>query len=331
MPIQLVLVTQEVGDDFTGIWGTIYNIAMTKKWPKPEIEHVTEPFCGRRRKNSIPLSIFDPDLATEWCHKKNYGWGADDFSHGSNVRAWWVCPQCNREYKARIEDRTLHHTACPYCASRKVCKENSLATRHPKIARQWHPTLNGDLTPHKVTAHANMNAWWLCRRGIDHIWNASIDSRIRAGCPYCSGYKIGQQNNLKVLFPDVAAQWHSSKNGKLKPENVSPGSHELMWWICLKGLDHVWQATAKNRTERGSGCPFCIGKQVSVINSLASLFPKIARQWHKTKNGKLRSFDVTSKTDRVVWWQCQSGHSWQQRIANRTTRLGGCPICKKAE
>src|SRR5882724_11930107 len=102
---------------------------------KPEIENVTEPFCGRRRKNSITLTKFDSDLASEWCHKKNCGWGPDDFSHGSNVRAWWVCQHCHREYKARIEDRTLHRTDCPYCAGRKVCKDNSLTTRHPKMAK----------------------------------------------------------------------------------------------------------------------------------------------------------------------------------------------------
>jgi hypothetical protein len=30
------------------------------------------------------------------------------------------------------------------------------------------------------------------------------------------------------------------KNGDLTPEDVTPGSHKKVWWVCEKG--HEWQA-----------------------------------------------------------------------------------------
>ena len=36
--------------------------------------------------------------------------------------------------------------------------------------------------------------------------------------------KITPTNNLKILFPEVAKEWHPSKNVDLKPENVAKKS-----------------------------------------------------------------------------------------------------------
>lgn len=44
---------------------------------------------------------------------------------------------------------------CPYCANRKVLPGfNDLATAAPLVAKQWHETLNGALTPEMVTAES---------------------------------------------------------------------------------------------------------------------------------------------------------------------------------
>lgn len=39
---------------------------------------------------------------------------------------------------------------------------------------------------------------------------------------------------LAEAFPDIAAEWHPTKNGGLKPTDVTPGSERSVWWICEK-------------------------------------------------------------------------------------------------
>lgn len=39
---------------------------------------------------------------------------------------------------------------------------NDLATTHPNIAAQWHPTMNGDLKACDVIPNSSKNVWWLC-------------------------------------------------------------------------------------------------------------------------------------------------------------------------
>ena len=66
--------------------------------------------------------------------------------------------------------------------------------------------------------------------------------------------RVSPEYNLAVLHPDVAAQWHPTKNGDLTPYDVTPGSGKKVWWKCEKG--HEWDATVGDRT-RGRGCPHC--------------------------------------------------------------------------
>ena len=119
-----------------------------------------------------------------------------------------------------------------------------LSISHPDLATEWHPTKNGDLTPDTVVAGSNKKAWWKCPEGPDHEWEASLDHRTKSkgtGCPCCSGYKVSVTNSLATLYPELAAEWHQTKNGDLTPDTVVAGSHEKFWWKCPKGQDHEWE------------------------------------------------------------------------------------------
>lgn len=106
------------------------------------------------------------------------------------------------------------------------------------------------------------------------------------GCPSAPG-KVAQtgENDLATLFPELACQWHPIKNGSLTPEQVLPGSHRMVWWICEKG--HEWRAQVKSRVV-GCGCPVCANREIHPAeNDLATQYPRLAVQWHPTKNGAI--------------------------------------------
>ena len=61
---------------------------------------------------------------------------------------------------------------------------------YPNLVKEWHPTKNGDLTPHDFTHATRRKVWWLCP--IGHSNKSVIQSRTEKrarGCPYCSGRK----------------------------------------------------------------------------------------------------------------------------------------------
>ena len=99
-----------------------------------------------------------------------------------------------------------------------------------------------------------------------------------------------------------------------------------MWWRCSAGPDHVWQATVNDRS-RGIGCPFCAGWRASITNSLASVAPDAAREWHPTKNASLTPRDVAAGSAKKYWWRCTDGHEWETQVRNRALRGTKCPTC----
>lgn len=48
------------------------------------------------------------------------------------------------------------------------------------------------------------------------------------------------ERSISFLFPDLAKQWHPTKNGPLLPEHFTPGSHKVVWW--QNHLGQEWKA-----------------------------------------------------------------------------------------
>ncbi|MCK9577486.1 MAG: zinc-ribbon domain-containing protein [Clostridia bacterium] len=204
------------------------------------------------------------------------------------------------------------------------CLKNSLASLHPQLVKEWHPTKNGTLTPQMFEQWSHEKAWWICPLG--HEWRAVINSRSNGNnCPICANKKVlSGFNDLATLRPDLAAQWHPTKNGDLTPDTFTVGSDEKAWWMCPKG--HEWQDTIAHRSS-GRGCPICAGKQVLIgYNDLTTTHPELAAQWHPTKNGSNTPEMFSKGSHQKSWWTCPLGHEWQAKIQDRS-RGSGCPIC----
>lgn len=96
-----------------------------------------------------------------------------------------------------------------------------------------------------------------CGEVFETDWN-HIYSRD-FGCPFCSGRKVGKNNNLEHLRPDLSKEWDYDKNEKTPKEYVI-GSHEKVYWKCSK-CGNSWKTTITHRSCDGTGCPKCSDSQ----------------------------------------------------------------------
>lgn len=263
----------------------------------------------------IPFSA----LLSQWHPTRNGQLSLEAVTPGTKRKVWWQCAQ-GHEWLAAVGDR-VRGRGCPYCAGHSVNVDNCLAAVLPAIARQWHPTKNGTLTPWDVLPGSRHVAWWICAHG--HEWPAPVGRRFRCGCPYCAGRRVGPDNCLAFLRPDVAAEWHPEKNGRLSPTGFSCGSTRKVWWLCQHG--HEWQASIVHRA-KGRGCPFCSGHFTAREDSLAVLRPDLAIQWDALENSPLTPADVSLGSGKIVWWVCSRGHRWPANVFHRVAG-SGCPYC----
>lgn len=270
-----------------------------------------------------------PELAKQWHPSLNESLHPDAVTSRYSKKVWWVCDK-GHEWDMPVNDRTNRGRGCPACSGHKVVSgDNDLATLHPDVAGEWHPTKNGEVLPSMVRPGSATKYWWLSET-CGHKWLMSVDKRTRKhspqGCSVCAGKVVISSTSLAGTYPEVAKEWHPTKNGIVQATDVKAGSHKKAWWLGSCG--HEWDAVIKSRSISGHGCPVCANKRLLVgSNDLATVNPTLAAQWHPTMNESLTPTDVTAGTLQKAWWQCKKGHYWSALITNRS-RLGvGCPWC----
>ena len=305
-------------------------------------------FEGKKRyvKKVISKSVADfPFLKKEFLTNKN---NIDPklVPYRSQIKFFWKCKK-GHEFQVSPGNRFTHlapsskiktkkFSICPYCKNFKVSKDNNLKFLYPKIANMWNYKKN-ILKPEEVYSKSQIKFWWICSNNHEFKKQVNLMVDQKGFCGGC-GKKDGtfkrfltKDNSLGFKYPELAKEWHPTKNGKLKPKDIIAGGNKKYWWKCSKGFDHEYQQSIydKATTKRNkSGCPFCAFKILCKTNTLAYMYPEVAAQWHPTKNGKLKPNKVTAHAQRIKpWWKCNKGHEWQALVSSRTVMGTGCKKC----
>lgn len=279
--------------------------------------------------NSNSLLVTHPDLAAEWHPTLNGDLTPDRITQGSGRAVWWLGAKCKHEWDVRICIRTGQGQGCPICTNKRVVPGiNDLATTHPQLAAEWHPTKN-DLSLDVVHKNSEKKAWWLGKCG--HEWQSSIRNRgaSNANCPYCAGQKILVGfNDLPTTHPELVKLIHPLKNINLNPLSLHAGSKKKLHWICEKS--HEWSSPVSWQTiKEGLYCSLCAGRNLEVgVNDFETMNPELAKEWHHTLNGELLPSHMRTASHKKVWWLGTCGHEWQAAIKNRAGKAKtGCPEC----
>jgi len=292
------------------------------------------PYCsGRRVLREDSFAALFPKIAAEWHPTKNGSLDPWAIRPQSNKDVWWQCQTpFKHEWRTAVDTRVRHNSGCKQCNRIRT----PLSKAFPELAKQWHPTKNGKLTPDEVSAGTRQKVWWQCKADPTHEWQASVYGRTiaKSHCRFCARkHPPKPLPKLDISFPELAAQWHPTKNHPLRPSDVYPSSQKKAWWVCPVDPNHIWEASIRNRAKLKHGCRFCASrsKYVSPGRSFADRFPELAAEWHPAKNGELKPSDVMPGSSKRVWWRCKTNpaHEWEATVTVRTQKKsrGLCPHC----
>lgn len=270
------------------------------------------------------LETLEPGLAQEWNTEGNGGHMPSEYTRFSHYPAWWKCKR-DHLYQMPIYRRS-RGCGCSVCDGKKIVPgENDLATRAPHLAQEWDYSGNEGVTPNQVALHSSAKFGWVC--GIcGHEWKATPKNRAAGrNCPKCAGCCVDPDiNSIEAVNPHLAEQWDFQRNQPLTARNVAAYDNRDYFWNCDNG--HSWKASPANRN-KGTGCPYCNGKLPVVgINDFPTICPRVAMEWHPSKNSDLRPENYLSNSHEEIWWRCEAGHEWQQMIYERA-KGSKCPYC----
>lgn len=211
-----------------------------------------------------------------------------------------------------------------------------------KLLSEWHPTRNEGINPNELTYGSYEYIWWICSEG--HEFGATVHDRLKKKeeCPKCLRMKKTevkavikeelQFKSLREVDPNLADQWHPTKNGDATPDNVAFDEGWVhRWWECKRG--HKWEEPISSRHKNKTSCPYCANKKVCHDNCFATVYPEIAKEWFVFKtmyNQKAKTpYDAIYTSNEEVYWICEEGHVWWEKISQRVKNGKGCRKCEK--
>lgn len=131
---------------------------------------------------------------------------------------------------------------------------------------------------------------------------------------------------MRVTRPDLAAQFHPTKNGKHTHDTLVAGTSVRLWWLCELG--HDWPVSGDNRVRQGTGCPYCSNERVwAGFNDMATTRPDLAAELHVSLNGDITAMNVVAGTGKRLFWECHCGNVWRATGDARVNKGRGCREC----
>ena len=186
--------------------------------------------------------------------------------------------------------------------------------------------------------------YWLCPK-CNYSYLASPAKRTRekpTGCPVCANRVIIPGiNDLATVRPDLASEWHPTKNGDLHPTQIAPNYSKKVWWLCPE-CNHVYPKTPNKRVSTGQGCPKHTKERRSEklhknalkpgINDIASQCPELLEEWdYEANEGLCSPEDITiGNTSIYINWICSNPeckNKWKATAYSRIHLESGCKLC----
>ena len=273
-------------EDISGGSGkTVWFLHYDKKWrqwhewdstPDSMSRKENCPICtGARLVIGInDLATRNPVVAAKWHPTLNGGLTPQMVTEHSGLIRWWQHEYKNtgilHEWPMSVGKLTSKEPRkCSVCSGDRVqIGVNDLATTHPTLASEWHPTKNKKLTLQMVTKGSLKDVWWrkdCFNNRIYHEWHATMNDRTKkpsSGCAICRGLQVQRGvNDLESQYPTLVKEWDRIKNKEIRPNNVTKSCNKKVFWKhynrFTKGW-HSWPARIADRTSLvESGCPDC--------------------------------------------------------------------------
>jgi DNA-directed RNA polymerase subunit RPC12/RpoP len=145
--------------------------------------------------------------------------------------------------------------------------KDSIGDLRPDMLKQWSD--NNIFDPFTLTLFSHRRVLWICtdcnKEFLMEVNNIARKKNIR--CSKCKDREPTDENRLSIVCPNLVFEWHKTKNGNLKPEDISYGKQIDIWWQCLD-CNHEWKSRLVDRSIQGKGCPICSKLQSKGVKAI---------------------------------------------------------------
>ncbi|MDV2581678.1 zinc-ribbon domain-containing protein [Alkalibacillus haloalkaliphilus] len=204
---------------------------------------------------------------------KNVGVDFGDIPTKDFREYWWKCAINDCSFKAPFYSKYTHQRIgypihCSECHNVEYSKSLK-ANVSEELLNKYYDLKKNDLKPNQLYFKSGKKVYVKCDT---HLWYGQkrfvSDFADHVPCPSCNGKGSTQENNLKVLFPELSARIHSDYD----PEKLLPYSNKLVKVKCENCTEYL-EGKVATFTTGSVGCPYCgSNKKISATQSIIYYF-----------------------------------------------------------
>lgn len=316
--------------------------------------------CNHIIEKEQSLAVIYPDLMLDWAESNTVD--PAEVLPSSGIKVKWHCSGCNHEYDKPIRERTRYKVGkgkqpLTYQAGEcKMCKNTG--ARFQKILRYWCSEIDKEYDLKTIKLNSKKVLTWKCKNNPEHkpyrktvfeFYRMLKNGSESLGCPECLGKVISSSNSLEALKPDVASEWHPTKNKKKASEVGLSFKDKEIWWKCsnpecegewatrsvhqrTREVKEYKRKNGKTKLVKPTGCPYCKNQKVTKTNSVAAKAKHLMLEWDYDNNGSLSPETVIAGSGRLINWICpKCEKKWPCKANERTRKVNPrtCPHCSQ--
>lgn len=331
----LVCTLASITDDYEPVLGKCRWCKMIRAAPVSDFR--TGCACSRKNRSRHPtaqpigkmvLADSDNEALAWWDHETNDKTVLKTATLRARRIARWRCPSCDLRFEQRIAMMT-ERPGCPACTQREAearrAEWERLSTTPvaevPDLLSAW----DDEADPHLVMVSRSFDLYrFRCPNG--HRSRLSPHTYLSNGCPPCRAASTRSRPKMLSEFqPEIASQWHPTRNGRYAPSNVVWNSKRTIWWRA-DCCGYEWQDTPMHRDMyQRLRCPQCR----SILGSLAWHDPGLAAEWSPSNPTTPWHIRPHGSLAFVPEWICATDprHTWTMPLSSRANGAE-CPECR---
>lgn len=263
-----------------------------------------------------------------WDHERNTEKDYRTATVLARRECWWVCPDCGHQFTAQVKTMA-ERPECPVCEQKR---RDEWAAEYAKLKTMTIaevPELKAafaedGLDPREVPVVTWKQIRFRCSAG--HHPRLSPTTFLKSGCQFCRPKPSKDDRTLAKIHPEIAEQWHPTKNGTLTPDSVVWSSKRSAWWRAdCCGTEWQERICDRDKYDR-MRCRNCD----TILGSLAWQDPGLAAEWDETNPVSAWQIRPQASLSFTPLWVCSVDptHKWQAPLTSRSVGAG-CPDCRE--
>ena len=258
-----------------------------------------------------------PSLMKYWDYEKNLI-NPEEVHSGSRVQLVHLKCDKGHSFTKKPNDYNRQKSLslnCPHCKG----KTKTFIELAPYMMKYWDREKNSSngIFPDKITSGSKQYIYFKCDKG--HVTKRQPKSFLNKKsevffCPVCTGQEVTEETRLDLKYPEIAKEWHPTKN-KVSPSEVSYLSNKKYWWKCEH--NHEWEDGISDRTGHRyknkieKPCPYCFKNNVSTNETI--IYTELHQFFNNVEAGyKIHGKDLDIFIEDLNLCVEYDGHKWHK-------------------